>query len=1264
MQFIAHGPEIPEALLQAHEEGRVVFFCGAGISYPAALPGFKGLVDQICRRVGTQLTPIESEAYSQSKFDAVLDLLERRLPGQRLAVRKELSEILKPRLRRKGAQATHAALLELARTREGAVRLVTTNFDRIFEHVLKRNRKKTGIYTAPMLPIPKNSRWDGIVYLHGLLPGEPDESALHRLVLSSGDFGLAYLVERWAARFVSELFRHYVVCFVGYSINDPVLRYMMDALAADQMQGEVIPPAYALGECQEGEEEAKTIEWKLKNVIPILYDPKSDHSSLHKTIQAWAETWRDGTLGKERIVSDYAIARPSASTKQDDFVGRMLWALSHESGLPARRFADFNPVPALEWLEAFTESRYGHSDLSRFAVPPLARVDKKLNFSLIQRPVPYTLAPLMSLVSWGPAYSQWDEVMFNLARWLVRHLNDPKLMLWLVQRGAHLNERFAWLIERELDRIATFEREGKAADLAALQANAPNAIPRDLMRILWRILLTGRVKTRSNNLEFYRWRERFKRDGLTPSVRVDLREVFAPKVVLRPSIRWNEGVDPRESSERGEQNITWEIELNSDHVHSTLQGMDEKEWGDSLPYLLPEFEILLRDALDLSRELGGASDLRDQSHYDMPSIAAHWQNRGFRDWVALIELLRDSWLALRAKAPTLATQRALRWFDEPYPTFKRIALFAASQDGCIGPDQWVDWLECDKGWWLWWVGTQREVMRLLVLQGKNLTLEARSRIESAILSGPPEGIIRSDGDQDEAERAVAYMVWVRLAKLRSTGISMGEAAAERLATLSEQHPEWRLAANERDEFAFWMSGSDDPDFEEIGTLDRAPRSRSGLIQWLRHPGEKQSVFDRDDWSEICRTRFAVSMYALCSLGREGVWPVSRWRDALQAWSEGRYVKRSWRFAAPVLQSIPDDKLLEISPAFTWWLEAVSKSISDHEAAFLYLCSRILRLSYEDRSDYDDPVTHAINHPVGRATQALLSYWFKTAPGDNDGLPISVEEQFTKICNINDKILRHGRVLLGTALIGLFRVDRRWVEVHLLPIFDWDKNSSEAKGVWEGFLWSPRIYKPLLQYLKPYLLGAARHYADLGSHSRQFTIFLTFATLDSGDGDSLDDFRSAVSALPQEGLAEAAQALVQALESAGEQREDYWKNRIFPYWKNMWPKTGSLASQSIAESVARLSIAAGREFPEALGAVKDWLVPIEYPNYIVSRVYELGLCREHPDQVLQLLARIIDQQSWLPEELGQCLDAIRHAAPSLVQSAEFVNLLEYARRRQN
>lgn len=367
MQFITNGPDIPDALLQAHEEGRVVFFCGAGISYPAGLPDFKGLVEQIYQRTGTTLSEIEQDAFKRNQFDATLDLLERRLPGQRRAVRRALMQVLQPKLRRKGATDTHVALLRLAHSREGALRLITTNFDRIFHAAAKRTKQPFQAYAAPMLPIPKSSRWNGLVYLHGLLPKKFDETDLNRLVVTSGDFGLAYLTERWAARFVSELFRNYVVCFVGYGINDPVLRYMMDALAADRMLGEVTPQAWALGNCEPGQERRMTIEWEAKGVVPILYELSTDsknHAMLHKTLWAWAEIYRDGVLGKERIVVSYARARPSGSTRQDDFVSRMLRALSDESGLPAKRFAEFTPTPSLDWLlEAFSDERFQHSDL-------------------------------------------------------------------------------------------------------------------------------------------------------------------------------------------------------------------------------------------------------------------------------------------------------------------------------------------------------------------------------------------------------------------------------------------------------------------------------------------------------------------------------------------------------------------------------------------------------------------------------------------------------------------------------------------------------------------------------------------------------------------------------------------------------------------------------------------------------------------------------------------------------------------------------------
>ena len=375
MQFVKEGPDIPERLLQAHEDGRVVFFCGAGISYPARLPGFADLVKKLYSRLGITPNPVQAAAIKAKRYDTAVGLLETSIVGGRGTVREQIAEILDPDTSAPNATATHDALLTLGECRERRTRLITTNFDRLFEHVIANGRPSAERFEAPLLPVPKN-RWDGLVYLHGLLPEDPAGNSLDNLVVSSGDFGLAYLTERWAARFVSELLRNFVVCFVGYSIDDPVLRYMMDALAADRLLGESPPEMFAFGIYSKGKEGARANEWRAKNVTPILYREHRRHAYLHRTLRVWADTYRDGTRGKERIVIEYAMAHPDTATGQDDFVSRMVWALSDPSGVPAMRFAELDPVPSLDWLKPLSEEGFQHEDLLRFGVPPKASVDK------------------------------------------------------------------------------------------------------------------------------------------------------------------------------------------------------------------------------------------------------------------------------------------------------------------------------------------------------------------------------------------------------------------------------------------------------------------------------------------------------------------------------------------------------------------------------------------------------------------------------------------------------------------------------------------------------------------------------------------------------------------------------------------------------------------------------------------------------------------------------------------------------------------------
>lgn len=62
--------------MQAHEDGRVVFFCGAGISYPARLPGFADLVEKLYAALATAPNAVQQAAINGGQFDTAIGLLE------------------------------------------------------------------------------------------------------------------------------------------------------------------------------------------------------------------------------------------------------------------------------------------------------------------------------------------------------------------------------------------------------------------------------------------------------------------------------------------------------------------------------------------------------------------------------------------------------------------------------------------------------------------------------------------------------------------------------------------------------------------------------------------------------------------------------------------------------------------------------------------------------------------------------------------------------------------------------------------------------------------------------------------------------------------------------------------------------------------------------------------------------------------------------------------------------------------------------------
>jgi hypothetical protein len=1218
MQFFKDGPDIPDRLLQEHEDGHVVFFCGAGISIPAKLPAFEGLVRGLVEWFGPPSPDVQA-AMKAKKYDVAIGLLEARCVDGRKSLRKQLAKLLTPSPNAARSTGTHVSLLKLAKDRDGRIRLVTTNFDHLFEHAicdLGVNVRRT---QAPTLPVPK-SRWNGLVYLHGLLPNDPGSGELDDLVLSSGDFGRAYLTERWAARFVSELFRNFTVCFVGYSINDPVLRYMTDAIASDRMLNEVPREMFAFAEAGKGKQEQIRREWESKGVTPILYKCHRKHALLHRTLVEWSRTYSDGITGKVRIVSDCARNDPATSNPGDNFAGRWLWAISDSGGLPAREFASRPPTPSLKWLNVLCSM---HLQEARH---PLGSA---LEAWIFDR---------------GSFDIKFRDVVPHLAQWLCHHLDDPELLFWVVRNGGAISEEFAQRIHWRLRQLDSQERKENEGEGDQFMENSSAARLRPAMRKLWGLVLSGRVFNPCIANSLWDWRDRFGEHGLTLSLRLRLREFLSPRVQLREPFPLSPELRVGSKTDSINEIASCDVFTAASGVSSCI--LDEiwhlPAWRDALPRMLNDFTGLLRDAMDLLRELEAANFHCDGSYSRLPSLQQASRHSDPTEWSLLIDLVRDAWVEVEKKSPHDARVYAEQWWLEPYPIFKRLCFFAAQHFGIIPESMALEWLLADDHYWLWSLETESEVLALLRLATKSMKPEEISTLERAILSGPPRFQSSDEGSAGDDREGIEILL--RLGSIGGARHQLSLAARDKFKELSSNFPSIQFG-----EDGSLIQSRDDEVMHLHFRQKKVPRVPREMVAWLSlHPDPPH--WNSDDWVQCCREEFRKTAWALRVLAKRDEWPASRWGGALLAWSQEGLRTRSWRCIAPLLANAPDTLLLAVVGDLSWWLRSVVESTDVHQALFVKFCERILRLDLGTQERGSDPLDKAYAHPVGKLTEALLIWWGKSKPKKDQALPAVLVEIFTDLCDTTTEEYWPGRVMLCSRASGLFAVDQKWAENHLLPLFDWEKSGVEARAAWAGYLWSLRLDRSFIEAIKQSALGTPYKYTDLGKDGERFAVWLTIAMLDRGDTFTQIEAKRAMSELPSGGLKHGSRAVEDAFESiAEEQRPEYWKNRVRPFLKEVWPKSKDLASPEVTRSFAGVCILAGQDFPDALEVVKHWLVgfPPVRPFSIVVDLEKSDLCTRFPRPALEFINLVIQENDHLlPRELRTCLDAIKGACPDL------------------
>ena len=283
-----------------------MFLCGAGVSKNAGLPLFQGLVQKVYEVLDeTFVDPVEVEARDRGQYDRVLRCLERRLVdpdpkrGQEMRnrIRSAVANALIPP--NDPDLSNHLAILELSRGPEGSIRLVTTNFDTLFERAcLAKHPQPLASHAGPAMPQPRAAGFEGVLHLHGRIadPSTRPQVSQTDLVLTSVDFGDAYLRSGWASRYLYDLVRAYTVVLVGYAADDPPLRYILEVLEADRQRFSDLNKVYAFAETDGRADELIGERWRAKGIEPILYrSDGNDHSALYDTIQEWQVYARNPT---------------------------------------------------------------------------------------------------------------------------------------------------------------------------------------------------------------------------------------------------------------------------------------------------------------------------------------------------------------------------------------------------------------------------------------------------------------------------------------------------------------------------------------------------------------------------------------------------------------------------------------------------------------------------------------------------------------------------------------------------------------------------------------------------------------------------------------------------------------------------------------------------------------------------------------------------------------------------------------------------------
>ncbi|TDA65893.1 hypothetical protein E0765_04595 [Sulfuricurvum sp. IAE1] len=1250
MRFIPDGPFIPDALLTARDEGRVVFFCGAGVSRSSAnLPDFLDLTKKVISELGvgdedavSTLLLADERIKNDSgervlSLDRIFGLLEQDFNDRDIEA--AVARVLKPN--NSSNLFAHQTMLKLAKTSHGSTRIVTTNFDRLFESC----DRSLPYFCPPKLPDPSSSHeFNGIIHLHGIVNEQYTEAEGNGFVLSSSEFGHAYLAEGWATQFIKTILEKYIVVFVGYSADDPPIRYLLEAF---NKHSSMLESIYAFH--YQGEGDAQKA-WSSKGVIPIEYET---HEIFWASMQKWAlraenpEKWIQNVLNR---------AKKGPVHLQPHERGQVAHIVSNTDGM--RQLAIMKEPLSAEWLCVFDANlRYakppinlkddnqGKDPFDKYALDSDIYIPIDSDSLYAKREVPlnawncftlqesdkksFELNNISSLMGHGsmtmpalPKRLSW------LGEWIVKIADDPITIWWACkQKGVH---------PEIVDRIQhCYRYQKKSPEIDLLWEN---------LSIIWS------KSDDPHDFKSYVLEESFKKDQLSLKLLLKLLDYYHPTLNVDTGFAYK-SFPPIEKERKIDDVVHFEIDYR--------RLLDIEISDEFLVYYIKEFRHILEKIVVLEKAFcRRPSEIDPIYEEDDPHHEISHDDKISAYVIHFVKLMQR----LIGKDISAAKQEFLSW-GKDNSVFARLSIWISGEERLFPASEAAKiLLEVDDNVF-WSSAARRDLLITLKKRWNDYDSRNKKQIEKRILQGrkPYDFEPNSEYLEGRSWDTLTVIHWLAL-----KGCTFTFDVETKTRKLIKLAPDWKKEYAQNADRSlqgrggFVRTNTDYDDLVSIPLKDVLTKSV---------PSREEFLLERRPFSGLSEAKSVRAFLALSYALKHDNYPTWAWETFLHAKKRETDCDRLIVVIGYRLLHIPIDDMKElIYPVIAWYEKIAKKLFFSRPDLFDFLWNKLINLletfpekgepRIKTNSKHYEWLEYAINTPQGRLAHLLMELIQDNDVTPETRFPEHWISRIEQLLHLSHNVSRFTLVVLSRNINWFFYIDPEWTVNNLLSYLDGSEKDKEA--FMNGFLRGnqvPRI--DLYRILKPYMLELS----GIKNDSRNFNsnlsgiLLVGWNTMDTDTGEKLisDEEMKKILIHCDENFRLAV--LSNLLRWIREESSN-WIEKISEFLQQIWPLHKKAKSTAISAQLCDLAFSNINVFPVIIKSVIYLVKGTTVSNARLSWSYlrKSEIVDQYPENVLDLLFVILPEnpRQW-PYGINDVLDNLLLAKPSLNRNFQYIEL---------